>query len=75
MLHLSRFLALLCLGEGELRQGEAHLCLGELEGSLVGEVLPRLGIEKLRLGKPRTTAWCCFLALLYIVQDGFRKSS
>ena len=62
MLHSSRFFALLCLGEGDLRQGEAvclgegGLRLGEPEGSLVGEVLPHLGKENLRLGKPGTAA-------------------
>ena len=43
-----------------------HLRLCELKGSPIGEVLPRLGKEKIslskvvRLGKPVIAAKCCF---------------
>ena len=81
VLHLFRFLALPHLGKGELHQGEAvHLgegghLLGEPEGSSTGEVLARLGEEKFCLGEPGIVARCRFPTVLYIVQDGFRKSS
>ena len=40
----------LCLGKG-VHQGEGGLGLGEPQGQLSNYVLPRLGEEKLRLGK------------------------
>ena len=50
VLHLSRFLALPRLSEGELHQGEGGLFLSKPEGSPASEVLPCLS-EEVCLGK------------------------
>ena len=52
---------------------QAHLRLGEPDGSLACEILPRLGEGVLRLGEPGTIV--VFPTILYFVQDGFWKSS